>query len=152
MTARRRLTAAASAAVAVLALSGCEAPAPIVTVFSGSESQWKEADVFCFEGQALEDDECAERDTEVVEIPVTAGARVGVDVSKDVVERGWYVELGPAGSEQLQTSEIQEDAHYFAFVAPNVGPEGYELTIRALGEDGPRGAPSGEWSFRLVAE
>jgi hypothetical protein len=151
MTARRLLPAAL-AAVAVLGLSACEAPAPIVTVFSGSTSEWKEADVFCFEDQSLEDDECAERDTDVVEIPVSPGERVGVDVSEELVERGWFVELGPVGSDQAQTSEILDDGHYFAFSAPPVGPQGYSLTIRTLGEDGPRGAHSGEWSFRLVAE
>jgi hypothetical protein len=149
MTARRRLLAAASAAAAVVALTGCERPAPIVTVVSGMNSEWKEADVYCFEGQSLGSDDCAARSSGPVRIPVVPGERVGVDVSRDVVERGWFVELaGPDG--QPQQSEVQEDRHYFTFTAPNVGPGGLRLTVRTVGEEGPQGEPSGEWTFDLV--
>jgi hypothetical protein len=150
MTARRRLLAALPAAAAVVALSACEAPAPIVTVVSGTSSEWKEADVYCFDEQSPEQDECAQRSSTVPTLTVTAGDRVGIDVSKDLVERGWFVELGPAG--QVQSSQVQEDEHYFAFNAPEVGPDGYLLTVKALGPQGPQGPPSGEWNFRLVSE
>ena len=151
MTARRRLTAVASAGLAVAALTGCEKPAPIVTVVSGSTSEWKEADVFCFEeGQTFEDGDCVQRSTSPTQIPVTPGQQVGVDVSREVVERGWYVELaGPGGQGQAQQSGIQEHKHYFTFTAPQVDEGGLRLTVRTVGES-EQGAPTGEWVFDLV--
>lgn len=152
MTPRRRLLAALSAGVAVVSLSACERPGPIVTVVSGTQSEWKEADVWCFEGQAFDDGDCAERGEGLVEIEVTPGEQVGVDVSKAVVERGWSIELSAGGEQgQAQQSEVFEDQHYFAFTAPAVGPEGATLTVRSLGEQGQAGAPSGEWVFALVS-
>lgn len=153
MTARRRrLLAVASAGLAVIALTGCERPAPIVTVVSGTNSEWKEADLFCFEeGQTLASGQCAQRSTSPTRIEVTPGERVGVDVGREVVERGWYIMLaGPGGQGQAQQSDVQEDKHYFTFTAPQVGPEGLRLTVQAVGEDGQQGAPSGEWVFDLV--
>lgn len=153
MTARRRLLATLSAGVAVVALTGCERPAPIVTVVSGTTSEWKEADVYCFDGQSLADDECAQRaEGAPVQLEVTPGQQVGIDVDKDVVERGWYILLaGPTAGEQAQQSDVMEDSHYFTFTAPNVGPGGLRLTVVALGEQGREGPPSGEWTFDLVA-
>jgi hypothetical protein len=149
MTARRRLAVTLTALAAAGALTGCERPAPIVTVVSGTNSEWKEADVYCFEGQSFANDDCAVRADEPVRIPVVPGEQVGVDVSKHVVERGWFVELtGPDG--QPQQGPVQEDRHWFAFTAPNVGPDGLRLVVRALGEEGPQGEPSGEWTFDLV--
>jgi hypothetical protein len=152
LTPRRRLLAALSAGAAVVALTGCERPAPIVTVVSGTTSEWKEADVFCFEGQSFADGDCAERAEGPTELPVSPGQQVGVDVSKAVVDRGWFIELSaPGGQEgQSQQSDVFEDQHYFAFTAPAVGPEGLRLTVRTVGEDG--GEPSGEWTFDLVPD
>jgi hypothetical protein len=151
MTARRRLLAATSAAVAVAALTGCEKPLPIVTVVSGAHSEWKEADVFCFEGQSLEQDECAQGATSPTRIEVSPGQTVGIDVDKEIVERGWYIQLaGPGGQGQAQQSELQEDEHYFSFTAQQLDAAGLRLTVVAVGEDGAEGAPSGEWAFDLV--
>ena len=156
MTARRLLATAGRLSVvgvAALALTGCEKPAPIVTVVSGTTSEWKEADVYCFEGQSLTDDQCVQRAEEPTRIEVSPGDRVGVDVDEDVVERGWYLELGGAGGEgEVQASDIQLERHYFAFTAPALGPDGLRLTVKAVGEDGPRGPHSGEWVFELVPE
>jgi hypothetical protein len=154
MTARRLLATAGRVTVAgaaVVALTGCERPAPIVTVVSGTDSQWKEADVYCFDGQSLEDDDCAARASGPVRIEVTAGDRVGVDVSKAVAERGWFLELSmPGGDGQTESSDLQVDKHYFSFT-PRVGPDGLRLTVKTLGDAGPRGPHSGEWTFELVS-
>ena len=152
MTACRRLLAVASAGLAVAALTGCERPAPIVTVVSGTTSEWKEADVFCFEeGATFGDDECVQRASGPTRIPVEPGRQVGIDVSREVVERGWYLELGStSGQGEAQQSPVQEDKHYFAFTAPQIGPEGLRLTIRSLGGESGQGEPTGEWVFDLV--
>lgn len=152
MTARRRLLAAASAAAAVALLAGCEKPAPIVTVASGTQSEWKEADVYCFDGQSFERDECVERSDEIPEIEVAPGARVSVDVSKAVAERGWVVELAPEGGPGDEGPLLSDDS-YFTFTAPaEVIRRPFQVVVRALGEDVASGVPSGEWTFRLVAE
>jgi hypothetical protein len=148
MTARRRLTAAVSAGFALVLLTACEKPAPIVTVVSGDESVWSEANTFCFEGQSFQNADCASRATEVTELEVRPGQLVGVDVSKEVVERGWLIELGEG--EQAQQSPIFEDDHYFSFTAPNAGPDGLPLTIRTIDESGQ--VQTGEWRFLLVPQ
>ena len=151
MTARRRLLAAASAAVAVAALTGCEKPVPIVTVVSGAHSEWKEADVFCEEGQSFEADEYVRRDQPATRIEVAPGQRIGVDVDREIVERGWFFELSdPSREGQSQLSGVQEDKHYFGFSGLSLSGQGLRLTVYAVGEDGPEGEPSGQWSFDLV--
>jgi hypothetical protein len=153
VTPRRRLLAALSAGAAVVALTGCEKPAPIVTVVSGTTSEWKEADVYCFEGQSLAEDECVQRGDGPVRLEVSPGDRVGVDVDAEVVDRGWYIQLSdPAGAGQAQQSDVMADTHYFGFTTPNLGENGLVLTIVALGEQGAQGPPSGEWTFQLVPE
>ena len=151
MNARRRLLASASLAGALLALTACEKPAPIVTVVSGGESVHTEANTWCFEGQTPPD--CAERAEGVTELPVRGGETVGVDVDGEVAERGWYLELsepeGQGQGGQPQRSEVQT-GHYFAFTAPNL-PVGsaLRLTVRALSE-GEQPEPSGTWQFELT--
>ena len=151
MTPRRRLLVTASAALALGALTGCEKPAPIVTVVSGGQSVYKEANTFCFEGQSFVKSDCAVRDAGLASIEVTGGETVGVDVSKEVVERGWFIELvdplAPADTAP-QTSEVQ-DGHYFTFTAPNLAQNtSLELIVRTLSE-GSADEVSGEWQFEL---
>jgi hypothetical protein len=152
LTARRRLLAALSAGVAVASLTGCERPAPIVTVVSGTTSEWKEADVYCFEGQSLAQENCATRAEGPVQLPVSPGQQIGVDVSKAVADRGWFIQLSsPGGDSEPQQSDVFDDDHYFGFTAPNVGEQGLRLTVFTVGEQGEQGQPSGEWTFDLVA-
>jgi hypothetical protein len=151
----RRLLASASAVGALLALSACEKPVPIVTVVSGGESVYTEASTWCFEDQQPPD--CVERESGVQEVSVRGGETVGVDVDAELVERGWYIELSePEGqaAEGQQPSQPQrsepQDGHYFTFTAPNL-PAGSELllNVRALGEGE---EPSGAFAFRLTPE
>ena len=148
----RRLLACASAVGALLALSACEKPVPIVTVVSGGQSVYTEASSWCFEDQ--NPPECAERESETPVVSVRGGDTVGVDVDKELVDRGWFIELAEpegAAAEGQQPSEPQrseeQDGHYFTFTAPNL-PSDSELllTVRAVGEGED---PIGEWSFRL---
>jgi hypothetical protein len=154
MTARRRLPATLGrlsiAAAAVVALTGCERPAPIVTVVSGTTSEWKEADVYCFDGQSLDSEDCARRSAETPRVEVS-GQRIGVDVSKTVAERGWFIEVGGADG-QGQRSELQLDRHYASFTFGALPPEGLRMTVKTLGRDGPRGEHTGEWTFDLFPQ
>lgn len=146
MPARRRLLAASSTALALAALSGCEKPAPLVTLVSGGQSVYSEANTWCFEeGQTIEGGECAERAEGVTRLEVRPGETVGVDVGKELVQRGWRVQLG-TGEEQGNTSPVLEDQHYFTFEAPGLPPEGAPFTVVTVGEAG----VSGEWRFLLT--
>ena len=149
MPARRRLLAASSTALALAALTGCEKPAPLVTLVSGGQSVYKEANLYCFEeGATLEGGECAERAQGATRLEVRQGETVGIDVGKDLVERGWRVQLGDSETpEQVQASDVLEDQHYFTFTAPPVPAEGTPLTVVTVDEDD---ATTGEWLFQLV--
>lgn len=148
MTARRLLVAA-SATFALVALTGCEKPAPIVTVVSGGESVYTEASTFCFdEGQTLDSGTCAVRATTPQRLEVRQGERIGIDVDKDLVERGWQLQIvDPADPERTQGSSTITD-HYFPFTAPGIAPGStLMLTVRTVDAND---APTGEWQFELV--
>ena len=152
MNSRRRLLASASAAGALLALTACEKPAPIVTVVSGGESVYSEANTWCFEGQTPPD--CAARAEGTTELSVRGGETIGVDVDKELADRGWFIELsepeGQGQGSQPQQSEVQ-DGHYFTFTAPNLPSDSaLLLTVRALGEGERESEPIGEWRFTLT--
>lgn len=149
MTARRRLIAAASATFALTALTACEKPAPIVTVVSGGESVYSEATTYCFdEGQTLAAGGCAERPAEVEVLETRQGERIGIDVDKELVERGWQLEIvDPADPQRTQASSTITD-HYFPFTAPGIAPGSrLRLTVRTVDA---QDQPTGEWQFELV--
>lgn len=149
MTARRRLLTAASAALALSALTACERPAPIVTLVSGGTSVYAEATQFCFDESAdLQQGECAQREDEIKRLEVRPFERIGVDVGKELTDRGWQFSLSdPADPQNAQRSPVQ-DGHWFAFSAPQIPANGsLLLTVFALGEGD---APTGEWVFELV--
>lgn len=151
MTARRRLLAATSVTFALAALTACEKPAPLVTVVSGDESVYTEASTFCFEeGRTLDSGECAQRAEGPTRLEVRAGQTVGVDVGKELVERGWRLQLvDPANPEQAQASPTL-DSHYFTFTAPGIPPGStLDLTVVTVDE---AGAATGEWAFELVPQ
>ena len=148
MNARRPL-ACVAAVGALLGLSACEKPAPIVTVVSGGQSVYTEAATWCFEDQTPPD--CAERGSGTTSIPVRAGETVGVDVDKELADGGWYLELSAPGGggeqQQPQRSEPQE-GHYFSFTAPSLAEgSSLQLDVRAVGEGE---EPRGEFRFELV--
>lgn len=155
MTSRRRLPALAASGLALLVLTACEAPSPSVTVVAGTNTVRNEAALFCFEGQSLADDTCRSEDTQLKQLKVRPGQQVGVDVDKDIAERGWYLELAPAGGQgqEAQRSEMQ-DEHYFTFTAPDLGGEQGQLllTVRSVAEGGDPQDVTGEWAFLLVAD
>jgi hypothetical protein len=149
MPARRRLLAATSTALALAALTGCEKPAPLVTLVSGGQSVYKQANLYCFdEGVTVDSGECAQRAEGATRLEVQRGETVGVDVGKDLVERGWRVQLGSGETaEQVQASDVLEDQHYFTFTAPDVPEEGIPLTVLTVDE---ADVSTGEWLFLLV--
>ncbi len=149
MPARRRLLAASSALLSAVALTACEKPTPLVTLVSGGEHTYAEANLFCFdEAETVESGECAERVQGLTELRVSGGQQVGIDVGKELVERGWQATLtDPASPEDAQRTPVQDD-HWFSFTAPTLQPGGrLLLTVTSLGEGE---AATGEWQFALL--
>jgi hypothetical protein len=153
MTARRRLLAAAAktaaAAAAVVALTGCERPTPIVTVVSGTQSEWKEADRFCFKAGT-----CVEREEPLPRIELTNGGTVGIDVDKELADGAWGVVVdGLPGQQQRVQLPVQRDTHYLPLRGVSVDGDGAVLTVLQLDPEDPEGSePLGQWSFQLVQE
>lgn len=152
MTARPLAVAGRLGAVVAvaLALAGCQRPAPTVTVVSGTSSVNKEADTWCFPGQSEARGNCARRDTSVASLAVAPGQRVGVDVDKQVKQRGWLVELSAQGG-QPQSSDVLTDKQYFTFTAPNAGGT-LRLVVRAVDPSNPGTGSTGQWTFDLTAK
>ena len=148
MNARRRLLAAAPLAGALLALTACEKPAPIVTLVNEGQSTYAEAGTWCFEGQT--GDDCAQRGEGPTRLEVRGG-KLGVDVDKELADGGWQLQLVDAAQPDrpLLTSEPQRENHYYAFDLPEL-PSGttLQLTVQALTEAGQPG--KGSWQFELV--
>lgn len=151
MTARRPL-AVLLAGGGLVALTGCQAPAPIVTLVNGTTTVHKEADVWCFGGQPVGQGNCAHRDGSVQKIAVKPGTRLGVDVSKQVAQRGWVLQLSSGDGGQPQTTQVLKDTHYFSFTAPDVSGAGLKLTVNAVEPNDPAGQPTGQWTFQLVPQ
>ena len=149
MTARRRLLTAAAATLALATLSGCEKPAPLVTVVSGGESVYTEANLYCFEeGQSLDSGACAERAQGPQRLEVRPGNRIGIDVDEELAEGGWdFVLSDPSDPNRTQGIGPLEN-HYFPFTVPAIESGGtLNLTVRSIGSSG---QPTGEWQFQLV--
>ena len=151
MTARRRLLAAASAALTAAALTACEKPAPLVTVVSGGESVYTEANLYCFEeGQTLETGQCAERARGAQRLGVRPGERIGIDVDEELAEGGWDFVLSDPNDPSRSQGIGPLGDHYFPFSVPGIEPgASLLLTVRSVTDEG---APTGEWQFVLVNE
>ena len=151
MTARRRLLAAASATCALVALSGCEKPAPIVTVVSGGSSVYTEASEFCFdEEQTVDGGGCSQRATEATRLEVRPGERVGIDVDGELAERTWTLEIADPNDPQRTQGSSPISDHYFPFTAPGIAPGGMLLlTVRTVNATG---GATGVWEFELVGK
>lgn len=149
MPPRRRLSASVCAGLVVFSLTACEKPSPLVTLVSSGNTVYSEAKVYCFEGQSVQQANCAGREEQVKELRVRSGQPIGIDVDKEVVERGWLIEVGEG--EQAQQSSVFVDDHYFSFGLPLQPGNRVPLTVRTVGGADPQ-SPTGEWSFVLVGE
>lgn len=148
MTRRRRPLVAASAAAALLGLSGCEAPTPIVTLQSGTQVVTAEARSWCF-GDAPGED-CRSGPAAPTTLEASPGQLVAVDVAKEIADRGWVLQQEVAGSPQQSGAYDPRDDHHFTITMP---PVPVQLTVSAL--DGTKDAEgrydatrvTGTWLF-----
>ncbi len=162
MTARRRLLAAASAALSLTALAACEKPAPIVTLVNAGSSTYAEANTYCFDGESTDSGSCATRHDGATTLAFDSAQPVGIDVDKELAEAGWYYEIQEPGSQQVAYQSPAQDGHYATL--PGVAPgssfdlfvyQGVPTPQPAAGSD-PAGAvpasatATGVWQFSLV--
>lgn len=151
MTARR-LKLAASVLGSLVLLAACEKPAPIVTVVNEGSSTYAEANTWCFEGQAGA--ECATRTEGTTSLKVRPGT-LGIDVDGEVAKGRWIATLVDSAnpSQQLVSSGVNEDQHYYSFELPQLPPQTQLLlTVRSLAEGADETATDarGTWTFQLT--
>lgn len=151
---RRRLAAAATGLAAIVGLTGCEAPGPLVTVYSGGTSLHDEAFSYCFEGQdparmAGEEGACRyDTDRTPKVLQVRPGDTVLIDVEKDLADAAWFAALRVAGKDG-QRIGVQEE--HVARIQPdfNQGTQQF-LEIRKLERPAEDAKVTGLWVFVLV--
>lgn len=135
---------------ALLVLSGCTKPLPGAGVFSGANSQYRQATCWAFDSDELGDGDCAQElitqaatGDAVSIVDVIPGDVVGISVDPVVAETGWYVVLG---NQRMTESPIT--SLYYRFTFPDtqvIPPEGILLQIVASSGVGARGI----WVFKL---
>ena len=151
MTARSGLLLALTAAVSMVALTGCSKPTPIVSVVSGGTTKHTDATLYCFAGQSIAKKNCRTEDGRLpTVVKVKPGQPVGIDVAKELARSGWVVVLPAAGQGQDQSSGKQV-SHYLSFTpqftaqSPQV-----DIDVRML-DHGSEAKPTiGLWRFVLV--
>lgn len=153
---RRRLPAVLCAAVALVGLTACDRPTPLVTLYSGGTSINDRAFSYCFEGQdpkAVPGSEGACRfDTEGRKpkiLEVRPGDEVLVDVDKDLADAAWFVALSGAGSQSSRLA-TQADEHVTRFQPDFTQSPTITLEIRKLASPADDAQPVGIWQFVLV--
>lgn len=160
----RRVALTIAAGVGVLLLSGCEAPNPAATVFSGTTSVNREAlcwspepdqpsgpdDCLVTEadlnvgGDALSADASAELVDYLAIIEVVPEETIGISVDPEVAEAGWSITLnGKALSSELITSTY----HRFSLSERAFRRGPIEMRIFAATEDGT--GVRGSWVYQL---
>ena len=147
---RRVVALAATAAAAGLLLTACEKPAPGVSVFSGTTTEWREAVCWAFEANALEPGDCAQdviteasTGDGVARIPVLPGETIGISVDPKVAEQGWTPVIG-----QQRLTSTPLETTYFRFTYPDLQElpaDGVLLQVVA----GRGESTKGIWVFRL---
>ena len=152
MTARSRLVAGLSAAVALVALTGCQKPTPSVSLVSGGKSVHSDATIYCFDGQSAQQQNCRTDVHAPTALPIKVGQQLGIDVSKELADAGWVVVIPGTGQNAQDQASDKQDSHYFAFTPQPAlfanGPA--RLEVRML-DHGRTDAPTvGNWQFLLV--
>lgn len=149
----RRSRVALATVVAVssaLVLSGCEKPAPGISVFSGTTTEYRQAVCWAFESDALEPGDCAQdllteasTGDAVARIPVLPGDTVGISVDPTVAKAGWTPVIG-----QQRLTSTPLETTYYRFTYPDlqeVPADGVLLQVVAGRGESTRGI----WVFRL---
>jgi hypothetical protein len=134
----------------LLVLTGCTKPLPSATVFSGTNSQNRQATCWAFDADELGAGDCAQdliaqaaSGEAVSVVSVLPGDTVGISVDPVVAETGWFVLLG---NQRMSVDPISSLYYRFTFPeALDIPAEGILLQIVASRGEGARGI----WVFKL---
>jgi hypothetical protein len=147
---RRIALAAATVAAASLVLTGCEKPAPGVSVFAGTTTKYQEAVCWAFDAESLAPGDCAQdviteasTGEALANIPVVPGETIGISVDPKVADAGWSPVIG-----QQRLTSTPLDTTYYRFTYPDlqeIPADGVLLQIVAGRGDSAKGI----WVFRL---
>ncbi len=141
----------ALAALALLTVTGCEKPAPSVTMVSGKKSVHAEASNYCGGRILTAVTDCVKRSRPTV-LETRQGDQVGIDVDRALTKRGWFVlDL------DSNTRYSYQDEHYLAFAADFTNrpiPGVINLEVREVerlpSSDKDLPPVIGIWRFQLV--
>lgn len=142
----KRVAGVMLAVAAVGALASCEKPAPRVSFFSGTATQWVSPVCFSWEGQinaqqCIQDAASRAANGQTVRLNVVPDNTVGISVDTSVAEAGWTPTLAgtPLTEQPLTTT-------YFRFTFPRVqaNDQGYPLAVISEGGEQP-----GVWAVRV---
>ena len=154
---RRRLGATLTASAALIALTGCEQPTPIVTLYSGGTSLYDDAFSYCFDGQdpAKEPGTAGacrfDADRQTKKLGVRPGDVVVVDVDRDIAEKGWYVVLrGAEANQQVRLATQQE--HVTSFQPDFTQSPTITVLVQKLTDTSDTAQSIGVWQFELFPE
>ncbi len=147
---RKGAVLAAFTIATLLVLTGCMKPMPGATVFSGSNSQHRQATCWAFDSEELGAGDCAQdliaqaaEGDAVSVVSVFPGDIVGISVEPVVAETGWFVVLG---DQRMNVDPITTYYHRFTFPETlEIPAEGILLQIVASTGVGARGI----WVFKL---
>lgn len=156
---RLRPLAAVAAVVVAATVSGCQAPTPQVSVFSGTSSDHRQA--ICWSGDETKVDlksclsvsgagaatQIEDLKSDVGQVTVKADATIGVSVDNAVADRGWFVLLG---SNRVNRTPVT--GTYYRFTLPaSVTEAGQDIpmyVVSLAGDD--KTTVTGVWGFQLV--
>lgn len=142
----KRVAAAVLTVAAATGLAACEKPAPRVSFFTGTTSEWVSPVCFSWTGQinaaqCLQDAANRAASGQSVRMNVVPDNVVGISVDPSIAESGWTPSLAgtPLTEQPLKTT-------YFRFTFPRVQPDpnGYPLAVITEGGEQP-----GVWAVRL---
>jgi hypothetical protein len=147
-----RLKAVLTAAVALLALAGCQKPVPDVAAYTGGHYLNEPAATYCFSVDDAAANRCRVREAPPREIRVRDGKAVGFDVPSELHHTPWVVVLSIPGSRTAQRSPYQVDRTHLS-VTPDFSTSPRILAeIVAYSSDGRAVRLTGLWRFLLVRD
>ena len=149
---RTVVRSAALAGCGALVLTGCEAPAPSVTVFTGARSEHTEAVCWNHDNAEVDERTCVPEGGEVPTLRYSASETVGISVDPDVADGGWrpFVATG-TGSQEQPLTDGPVDSTYYRFALPELATAQSTVTLRIVAVTGVGAGQKtrGVWLFTL---
>jgi len=157
---RLRPLAALAAGALTMLLTGCQAPEPGVTVFSGSVSDYRQAVCWTPDATQVRLKSClsvtgptsqqrSDIESRLGSLPVRSDATIGISVDPEVADRGWYVTLG---SNRVNLEAIR-DTYYRLSLPATIVETGDPVPLYVLSVDGDNtDVTSGVWAFELLPD